>query len=1156
MDREARAAHSRTLRTINSPDEIVAVIRRELKEIGAGELPEASVILQSSALIHQLRVSAGGLTGVSFLSPVELASLIFLAAGTYCGIPAGLDLAPILEGLIASPLLENRLCYFKIDQLRTGAGYAEALASTIEELSSAGLAPENLLESAARIEKQRTGVGADKTTAFRLRDIAAIWRNLRPARSSRLCLTSADLLSRAAELLRERPGLYPFRGPAIAFFDEQTGNAALDFLAALPRLTAVHFRAFPERKKLQQRLAYAGSILDLPRGAGERPGGPGSGASTRSPAPEIEILKKRLFHPLGELSGIPPDSTGADGTVHLEEHSGVEEELQSAVEWVSRQVLEHKVPLEQIAILLPAVDPYAFMLVERLAALPFGGPPPVYVASGVPATTQADGSRLHSLLEALEAHLNAECVARLLPYLRLSEKAGASVDADKGEEPGRLTFAESLELTYACGTLGGLAGQPEGGRAWTPAIARRARALRRIVEEQDHDNTGEAEASGHARGLSDNARLLARFESLLPVMTDLVALHELLLRGEPVEALWPAIERFAEERVLLPPASCPVLPLVTKGIQPLLSYQQLGAGRASADPEAPSVRLSGLPALRAIGKILDGARLPVGKLGEPRIYIGPLSSAPGLTFDAVRIMGLCEGAWPSRPAVDPILPDLDRARLEPAAGTGDEAVIIPRRDDRPLHQLGDFYRVIQGVRARLVLSFARQSIDGTIKEPSSIFLEAATALRRPVGGHPSPPVPGLKEIRLGYFGPARQAEKDPPPLSAFTTALLVARRPDPSRAVVPAHWDAAGRGGAPSALDLTRLRGLILADRRPGPGPFDGVLPEDWPLPRLDGLTREHPLSASRIAAFLACPHRYLLESILYWKEPAGIPLTREIDGLSYGSLLHGVAEDFFSRHGQAFTSSRRTAAQWLKWRQEAAAVVDRKFTAFLEEYPLLSQRVQEGQRQRLLRDFLRLLEYEWRFRPGLRFRAAEFPFGDPERVALSIGGRRVFVHGFIDRLDELDGRLLIRDIKSGKRRPREKAEAAPSPALDIQLVVYALAMNALHKQDPANWPEVGGVAYFYPDPRGTAERAFIEDIGGLLDHGSAWILTAVEMIEGRAFPRSPGGDDCAYCPFLPVCENRAEDAAGAGLRAAGPLVRRFLDIKGAVDQGDEEEDE
>ncbi|OGD25204.1 MAG: hypothetical protein A2Y56_11915, partial [Candidatus Aminicenantes bacterium RBG_13_63_10] len=974
------------------------------------------------------------------------------------------------------------------------------------------------------------------------------------------CTTYSRVLDRASSLLSRHPSLYPFRARTIAFIDEQTTNTLLHFLASIPRLTAVYFRAFPERRKLRARLEYALSIMNLTE---QPPVIRGPSSPRLAVFKELDILKKRLFSALGEaveappLHSLPETSPGPDGTVHLEEHSGVEEELQSAVEWVSRQILEHKVPLERIAILLPQIDPYAFMLVERLASLPFdkslpfAAPLPVYVASGVPAATQAGGSRLLGLLDTLEEHLSADSISRFLPYLRLSEKA---CDENEDGHP-HLTFDESLELAYSCGTLGGLAGRADAAREWIPAIQKRLEAFASAIADQKTTatDTEDPEASRHARVLEANERLFANLQAVLPAMTELVRLHDLLLDEAPLDSLWDAVERFASTWVLLPPAVPPVLPLLKKEVEPLCSLSKAGS-----DPSPDSAfRLSGHPALRTIQKTLDSIRLPVGRFGEPRLYIGSLGGAAGLTFDAVRIMGLCEGAWPSRPPVDPILPDVDRVHLETVAAAPEA---IPRRDDRPLQQLCSFYRIIQGVRSRLVLSFARQSADGTIKEPSSIYLEAATALRRPVGGRPAPRVPSLKDLRLGYFAPAREAELNPPALGEFTVCREVAgRAASPKALVLPASWRMSPTSppaapAASSATDLSRMRDLIFLDRSNRVGPLDGIFSRDWPLPRLPGLTEDAPLSASRISGFLNCPHGFLLENILQWEDPPSAPSTREIGQPSYGSLLHQVAENFFRENGREFTACRRTASGWNGWKQKARAVVNRRFDLFLEEYPLLSGRVRDQQRERLFRDFVRLLEFEWRNRQNLKFRAAEFRCGFPDPVCLELPGRRLVVRGVIDRLDELDGRLFIRDFKSGKGRPREKDEAGPTPVLDSQLAVYALLMNAIHKKDPKGWPKVGAVAYFYPDPRGATERLFSDDLDDLLEKGTDWLAAMADLIEGRQFPRTDNEDDCQYCSFVPVCGEQAKGAAGEKLKKAGPLIKRFLALKQQEEEEEEEE--
>lgn len=1159
MGRPKQPNENRSLRIIHSPGEIAAVIKDELAASASGPLPELAVLTSSSALVHQLRASSGGLSGVTFLSPLEAASLVLLANGEYAGSASDTFLASLVEALISSPVLEGRLCYFKLDQLRTGAGYAEALAATIGELSQAAFTPAALRKAAC----------SDARTSSRLKDIAVIWETLLSQASSNDCTTYPQVLDKASALLSKNSALYPFRGRTVAFIDEQTSNMLLHFFAAIPRLAPVYFRAFPERRKLRARLDYATSILNLtaPAQSAIKP-------SLRIPAApeEIEILKRHLFRALGEAVEAPPARTpvspaglllpalpsstetspGPDGTVHLEEHSGVEEELQSAIEWVSRQVLDHKVPLERIAILLPQIDPYAFMLVERLGSLPFdkslpfATPLPVYVASGVPATTQADGSRLLALLNTLEEHLSADSIARLLPYLRLAEEDGdENDDVDESETAGghrHLTFDESLELAYSCGTLGGLAGRPDAARDWIPAIQKRLKAFAAAIADQKTATTDadDPEASGHARVLEANERLFINLQAALPAMTELVKLHDLLITDAPLDSLWDAVERFASDWVLLPPAVPPVLPLLKEEIEPLCSLSKASPGQS----QKAAFRLSGLSALRTLQKTLDSVRLPVGRFGEPRITICSLGDAAGLTFEAVRIMGLCEGAWPSRPPVDPILPDVDRVHLEPVAPAPEA---IPRRDDRPLQQLCSFYRIIQGVRSRLVLSFARQSADGTIKEPSSIYLETATALRRPVGGKPAPVVPSLKDLRLGYFVPAREAELKPPPLGEFTVCRDIAgRASSPNTLSLPASWRmATAAPAAPSATDLSRMRDFILLDRSSRLGPQDGIFPRNWPLPRLPGLAEDSPLSPSRISAFLGCPYGFLLENILYWGDPPSAPSTREIGQPSYGSLLHQVAESFFREYGPEFTPCRRTAANWNAWKKKAGAVVDYEFNIFLEEYPLLSGRVHDQQRRRLFRDFVRLLEFEWDNRQNLKFKGTEIRCGfPPDQICLNLPGRRIFIRGIIDRLDEREGRLFIRDLKSGKGHPREKDEAGPTPVLDSQLAVYALLIDVLHEKDPKRWPKVGGAAYFYADPRGAMERPFIDDLDNLLEKGRDWLAAVAGLIDGRQFPRTDDEDDCQYCSFVPVCGEQARGGAGEKLKHAGPLVKRFLDLK------------
>ena len=70
-------------------------------------------------------------------------------------------------------------------------------------------------------------------------------------------------------------------------------------------------------------------------------------------------------------------------------------------------------PLEDIAVLAPAIDPLAGLLVERLSRLPWpDGTLPVHVAGGLPFGGTAIGARTLAVVRALRGHLSAERLSR------------------------------------------------------------------------------------------------------------------------------------------------------------------------------------------------------------------------------------------------------------------------------------------------------------------------------------------------------------------------------------------------------------------------------------------------------------------------------------------------------------------------------------------------------------------------------------------------------------------------------------------------------------------------------------------------------------------------------------------------------------------------
>src|SRR5439155_1226180 len=82
------------------------------------------------------------------------------------------------------------------------------------------------------------------------------------------------------------------------------------------------------------------------------------------------------------------------------------------------------------------------------------------------------------------------------------------------------------------------------------------------------------------------------------------------------------------------------------------------------------------------------------------------------------------------------------------------------------------------------------------------------------------------------------------------------------------------------------------------------------------------------------------------------------------------------------------------RWLELVGPFVERAFDVFVEEYPLVGPAVRGAQRERLRRDVIDLLQYDWTAGAGRRFVAVERSFGRPDPVEVRVGGRSLFLRG------------------------------------------------------------------------------------------------------------------------------------------------------------------
>lgn len=1055
-------------------------------ELATGSPPLAArtVVVPNEGVAHALRrvlvgdaAGARALVGTRFLTLAAAARTVLEATGeTVEDDPAGLAGARVARvlGGGSSPGSQLSLEYFDRKLLRGVPGWDEAFAETIAALERAGLDPDDLARA--------------PDAPPRWRDLATVWRDveaLSPAESP------ARWLARAATLLAQTPTLGASLAPALVTFVRAPSAVEARFAAALPDSRIAVLGARPVRSRFLERVEAVGDEL---RGVVARSAPP----PPPPRATDLGLVAAYLFADPGELPAERQRNEQPDGTVLMEEHSGAEAELEAAADWVAAQVLERRRPLGDIAVLTPRADATAALLAARLARLPWqDGPLPVRLAGGRLLADTEPGVRALALVRALQEHLSLASLARILALLR---RDGAS-RAPLG--PG-----ESVELANALGCAGGHVANPRGALDWPGRVARHLTAFEATlataaVTASDSAVPG-AGSAGNGAHDHDTARALERLRSVAAPIEELVAVARLVLDGARLSTLLEALADFAEAR-LLQPGGAPV--------QAMLRHAAREAGACPGDVEP-----TGRAALDWTEALLLGARFAPDRLGEPAVYVGTVSSAVGLTFGAVRIVGLAEGTLPALPREDPVLPSADRARLSPALD-------VP--EDRPAAELQSLHRVVRGVRDELVLSAPHTDLDGVQREPSGVFVEVASAL-------------GRRWTRTAGASTAAFRHRSPLTASAWLERIATPA----SVREIPRAW----LGSGPLALERTRQLHAAATwhpgRSSPAPAldgelaPIFGVFHEPGPFPLLPGPSPDRPISASRLGTLLGCPRRFLFEHVLYRKEAPVVGDLRTVDALSFGSLLHAAAETFYAEHGAEFVAGQGRLETWL---ERAREVADAAFADFLDGFPLLGATAPGKARQRLREAVQHLLEHDWSEREGRAFVGVERAFGYDAPVNLGTSAAPLFVRGRIDRLDVERGKTLVRDLKTGKAKPRRGDQEGPVPTIDVQLAVYGRTVATLAN----GWklPRRIEVAYLYVEQTVEVERAFRDDYAELDTAAAHWFEVVHDLLTARCLPPTAAGDHCGFCPYQVVCgPHRSEH--GALVAAAEPTAGALSNIE------------
>jgi RecB family exonuclease len=203
----------------------------------------------------------------------------------------------------------------------------------------------------------------------------------------------------------------------------------------------------------------------------------------------------------------------------------------------------------------------------------------------------------------------------------------------------------------------------------------------------------------------------------------------------------------------------------------------------------------------------------------------------------------------------------------------------------------------------------------------------------------------------------------------------------------------------------------------------------------------EAPVSARQLEEHATCGFRTFGHRLL--RIEAGEEDDAELGVRERGNLLHRCLERFFRRlRDEGRLPLRGVPEELALLREVAAAEMD----AFAEEEHVGHRAVWELKRGPLVDELVALIETETGAQPLELERS--FGFDDPDswpalRIPSPDGGPDVHVRGAIDRIDRVDGRLVVLDYKSSRieslrRKVREGTLLAP----EFQLAIYAALLR------------------------------------------------------------------------------------------------------------------
>ena len=757
-------------------------------------------------------------------------------------------------------------------------------------------------------------------------------------------------------------------------------------------------------------------------------------------------------------------------------------------------------PLDRIAVLYTAADPYARIVREQLAAagIPHNGPGVRRLADTLA------GRTLHALLALDATQFSRDAVIDLVSGAPLVVR-GSPVPATSWDR-----------ISREAGVVGGIAD-------WSRKLERHRAKL---TKRRDDLQADEASAGALAR--------MGRQIETLDELDRFVGMLAASLASHVRPSTWRGLADWAgglsgallQERDGWPAREVDALRRVGDVLTRL-------GGLDTVRP-APNF----IECVEAVDSELDEVADRVGRFGDG-VFFGPTRLAPGLDVDAVFVLGVAEGLCPASRREDALVPDRDRQRA--IAGE------LLTRTQRVLHDHRALLASLgTGVHVR-VLSFPRgDGRTGRARQPSRWLVDllaARTGVRVDSATIASQVNDHVTTYR-SFLDGLRQA---PTPLSLADRDLRVLERHTACGLDVRRHHLAAetaiARGvamiTARASSSLTRFDGHVVGQ----------VVPQL--TSQSDQAGHGRVLSPSRLETWAGCPMRYFLGDVLRLAQVDRPEDILTISALDRGTLVHAVLEQFVAELIER--DAEVSGPDDYRRLYDIAVSVMADYEASGLTGRAVLWRIASRD---IFADLDRFVEVDLRLRRARQLRplAVELSFGldgHPPAVLQLADGRQLSFRGRIDRVDRRPGGAAVYDYKTGNPFTIDFDADPVSAGARLQLPIYAAAISQRLGLD-----DVDSYYWFTRDAK--------EPLGARFDNSDdarvrEVLDTIVSGIEGGVFPAYPGGwnnffntfENCRYCDFDRLCPR--DRGAHWEAKQDDPANESFVALRGPVRDSDSE---